>query len=612
LDTLLARSTKKSQTQGKVVSKSFKPAEIVVSDSSQLDELTSASDVSSRVWKYSSLLILAVATFLRVYHLTLKPLHHDEGVNGFFLTRLIREGIYQYDPGNYHGPTIYYFAFISTFLFGLNTFAIRIVTVIFGVATVWLALCLRRYVGTVGALTAAGLIAISPGAVYLSRYFIHETLVVFFTFGLIVAILKYHEAKPPETPNTTSGFIAIIAAIVLVASSLAAVYRPQHFRIELLFIMVSAIVVIQSLWHYDGERSVYWILAAISLALLFASKETALVSVSVLGLSLASTAIYLRLRKKPEMGARKKKRDGGRKKKQKAEGWGQASLARFGGARHLGLMLFIGFAIFVFVNVLFYSSFFRNAKGVSDSLQTYMIWAKTGKQEHVHGLTQHFKWLVAMESPALMLGLIGAFLSVVRANSRFGLFAAQWGFGLLVAYSIVPYKTPWLALNFIIPLAIAGGYAVNEFYRWNKRDLLFVAVVLAGAVALNGYQTIKLNYFHYDDEDYIYVYGHTYRKFLPMIDEIKRIGQKTELNEEIDIAVFSPDYWPLPWYLRDYPKVGYYSQPSQTSSALVIINVSQEAELLATLPGRYRRVADYPLRPGVVLVLYARNDINLD
>ena len=25
------------------------------------------------------------------------------------------------------------------------------------------------------------------------------------------------------------------------------------------------------------------------------------------------------------------------------------------------------------------------------------------------------------------------------------------------------------------------------------------------------------------------------------------------------IALVSPDYWPLPWYFRDYKKVGYYS-----------------------------------------------------
>lgn len=608
----MAKAPTKSRTQRKDDWKATRSSGPAASDTSPLGNTTEIGEPSSLVWKIGSLLILAVATLLRTYDLALKPLHHDEGVNGFFLTRLLREGFYQYDPANYHGPTLYYFALAITYRFGLNTVAIRMVTVVFGVATIWLALCLRRYIGTVGALTAAGLMAISPGAVYLSRYFIHETLVVFFTFGIVVAVLKYYEREPPAEKINTSGLIAMIAGVVLVASSLAAVYRPGHFRLQLLLIMVSSIVVVQSLWSFDGPRSIYLILAAISTALLFASKETALVSVSVLVLALASTAVYLRLRRMPDREQKKKRADGKRRKAPKIEGWLLTSIERLGGPGHIAVMLFVAFAIFVFVNVLFYSSFFTNAKGVGDSLQTYMIWAKTGKKEHVHGFTQHVKWLIDMESPVLMLGWIGAFLSVVRANNRFAIFAAQWGFGLLVAYSIVPYKTPWLALNFIIPLAIAGGYAVNEFYSWNKRELRFVVLVIVAAAAVSGYQTIKLNFFHYDDEEYIYVYGHTYRTFLPMVDEIKRLGQKTGLNEDIDIAVLSPDYWPLPWYLRDYKRVGYYGQFSQTNSSLVIINVSQEAEFLSTLAGRYHRVAEYPLRPGVVLVLYAREDINLN
>ena len=35
-------------------------------------------------------------------------MHHDEGVNGFFLTNLVRNAEYKYDPSNYHGPTLYY------------------------------------------------------------------------------------------------------------------------------------------------------------------------------------------------------------------------------------------------------------------------------------------------------------------------------------------------------------------------------------------------------------------------------------------------------------------------------------------------------------------------
>ena len=57
---------------------------------------------------------MIVAAALRLYDLDLKPLHSDEGVNGFLVTRLFHEGFYQYDPANYHGPTLYYLALITS------------------------------------------------------------------------------------------------------------------------------------------------------------------------------------------------------------------------------------------------------------------------------------------------------------------------------------------------------------------------------------------------------------------------------------------------------------------------------------------------------------------
>ena len=53
--------------------------------------------------------------FLRFYNLPLKPLHSDEAVNGLFLTRLVvPPHQYRYDPANYHGPTLFYAAWLST------------------------------------------------------------------------------------------------------------------------------------------------------------------------------------------------------------------------------------------------------------------------------------------------------------------------------------------------------------------------------------------------------------------------------------------------------------------------------------------------------------------
>ncbi|HYP27585.1 MAG TPA: flippase activity-associated protein Agl23 [Blastocatellia bacterium] len=497
------------------------------------------SRMSGRAWLILSLSVIIVAAVFRLFDPALKPLHHDEGVNGLFLMRLFRGGVYRYDPANYHGPTLYYFGLAPALFLGLNTLAIRAVTAAFGVATVWLLLCLRRYVGPAGALAASALVAVSPGAVYFSRYFIHETLFVFFTLGLVVALLRFH----------------------------------------------------------DDGRPIYLMLASISAALLFATKETAIISVAVLVMALACARAYFRIRRAAE--------PDGRDMDERAE-----KAERFGGRRRFSALLLIALGLFALVFVLFYSSFLTHPKGVTDALKTFEFWARTGTRNHVREWHTYVFWLVDEESPLLALGLLGSALAVWRApnifNARFALFAALWAFGLLAAYSLIPYKTPWLALNFIVPMAVACGYALGVIYERNR---LAAAMIFCAAISICVYQTISLNFFHYDDDRYVYAYAHTDREFLSMVDEIERTAQAAGTGLDTRIAVISPDYWPLPWYLRNYRAVGYYGASRETSEAVVIASDAQELELPEALGNGYQLVGSYRLRPGVTLLLYARNDL---
>lgn len=507
------------------------------------------SEFSPRAWRIAAALILLLAAVLRFYDLDLKPLHSDEGVNGFFVTRLFREGFYRYDPAAYHGPTLYYFALITTTInslffgkYGLSTFAIRSVPVLFGMATVWLVLHLRRHLGAVGGLSAATLVAVSPGAVYFSRDFIHETPFVFFTLALVVA----------------GG------------------------------------------WYYETARPTYLLLASASAALLFATKETALISAVVLALALLCTVVYQRLRRAAPRRVIAKSR--------RPVGW-----ERFGSRSRIAILWLV--AVLVFLNgiVSFYSSFFTQPQSVAGVVETFKFWVKTGQTAHRYAWYKYLELLSREELPLLVLGVAGAALAVWRASNRFALFAGLWAFGLLGAYSLTPYKTPWLALNFIVPLALVGGYAVEVISGMGKENrhrrawsLVLAIVVPALCIAL--YQTIRLNFHHYDDDRYPYVYAQTRRGFLRLVDEINEIAGRAGTGKQTTVTVTSPDYWPLPWYLRDSKNVSYYGRVIAPQEKIVVCSEKQEPELLRLLAGRYERVGSYPLRPGVTLVLFARHD----
>src|SRR6185436_15636948 len=148
-------------------------------------------------WLLACAAISGLASFLRFFALEMRPLHHDEGVNGHFLTSLFREGVYKYDPANYHGPTLYYLTLPFTKLFGLDTIPVRASVAIWGILIVVLAFYLRRYIGRIGALFAALFLEISPGMVYFSRYFIHEIFFVFLALGLVLSMAFFIEQKKP-------------------------------------------------------------------------------------------------------------------------------------------------------------------------------------------------------------------------------------------------------------------------------------------------------------------------------------------------------------------------------------------------------------------------------
>ncbi|MDX6443574.1 MAG: hypothetical protein QOH71_648 [Blastocatellia bacterium] len=521
----------------------------------------SGPEISELAWRISSLAILLVGAFLRLYNLGLVPLHHDEGVNGNFLVTLVRTGQYTYNPENYHGPTLYFFSAVIPWLarfvggkafgenYGLTTFNIRFVTAAFGIGTIWLALLLRKRIGMIGALSAAGLIAVSPGAVYLSRYFIHESLFVFFTLGIVVAALKY----------------------------------------------------------YDTKQAAYLILASISAALMVATKETWIINGPVLLIALITTSGYFWIREKFA---------GKRSEGSLGERW-REMLERFGGPVPLATVALVAFAVFVLVNVLFYSSFFTNyPKGVNDAMQTLNMW-RHRTQEHYHPPYQYVYWLLQEEGIVLVLGGIGALIAVLRANSRLAIFLALWSFGLLAGYSLVGYKTPWISLNFIVPLALTSGYALDVAYQKLRefgQPRLFIILAVLIAVPCT-YQMYQLNFVHYDDDAYPYVYAHTRRELLQMLDEIDRVSNRMGTGTDTGIALVSPDYWPLPWYFRDYKKVGYYQQIVATNEPIIIGSTAQQEQLKETYGDRYVLVVSgkdegaYALRPGVDLLLYVRKDV---
>jgi predicted membrane-bound mannosyltransferase len=95
-----------------------------------------------------------------------------------------------------------------------------------------------------------------------------------------------------------------------------------------------------------------------------------------------------------------------------------------------------------------------------------------------------------------------------------------------------------------------------------------------------------------------------------LINEVERFAERAGTKYETAINVAAPEYWPMPWYLRDYKRVGYQGRVIPTTTdAVIIASDKQTAEMQATNGAQYQLVGSYPMRPGVTLQLYARRDL---
>src|SRR5438128_5058688 len=106
--------------------------------------------------------IIGLAVFLRFFLLGIKPPHFDEGINGWFVDQVMKNGFYRYDQTNYHGPLHFYVLFLSESLFGRNLWALRLPVVLVSIACVWLTLEFEPFVGRNLSRLAQLAMAVSP------------------------------------------------------------------------------------------------------------------------------------------------------------------------------------------------------------------------------------------------------------------------------------------------------------------------------------------------------------------------------------------------------------------------------------------------------------------
>lgn len=261
--------------------------------------------------------------------------------------------------------------------------------------------------------------------------------------------------------------------------------------------------------------------------------------------------------------------------------------------------------VFLAIWVTLFSSLFTNPGGLADSLRSLAIWTQTSGATQVSPPSTYVAWMAQEELPILLLGLAASAWVAWEGRSRFAIFAAAWATGLLLAYSLIGYKTPWLILNWLVPYALVAGYALSRAWTAGRRAVRVGArLVVVAAIGLSAVQAVQLSFVDYDREGNPYVYVHTLRDTLDLVSSLKADDQRLGTGGQLGVVIMSPDYWPLPWYLRDDHKAGFYGHIVDVAAPVQIVNETQLASLPAAFSTHYREQARYTMRPGVKLVVF--------
>ncbi len=539
-------------------------------------------------WRLLVAAVMLLAAWLRLWHLDNRPPHFDEGVNGMFTDRMVISGFYAYDPTNYHGPLHFYALFLFKRLLGRNLWALRLPVALVSLATVGLVCRCQRFFPRPVCLVAALGLALSPASVYFGRDAIHEAWLAFF---LLLTLF--------------GGF---------------------------------------GLWRDGGV----WDLWAFGMGLtgMILTKETYVIHVAAFALALGTLQAWEQLaeilpRLAPELAPGLPR----------PTGFPPPAPARWT-AGDLAAVSAVGVGSIV----LFYSGTFFNPSGLKGLYETFAPWfQKSGlHQGNGEGHVKPFRyWLELLlgQEPWAFAGMLAAVGCLWARTGWTVRYVSIYALGTLLAYSLVPYKTPWCMVSIVWPFFFPAAAAlVGLGQRRGVGGRVLGGSLLAAFVGFTWWRTTDLSFGHpaeAREEHFLrvnvpdnpaaasllrrlgvfrpgaspgtlqwdvpsYVYVQTFDVVNQLTLPLAELARANPANFGLRGLILADHYHPLPWMLGDFYRVGYYgaeNPPPDVRADFLVVAAERVPEVEAGLGEPYFR-ENIQLRPAMSpLTLYLRASV---
>lgn len=498
---------------------------------------------------YALIVLVTVGAFaIRVPELSLRPMHGDEANQAHKTGILIEDGVYEYDPHDHHGPTLYYLARINAAIAGQSTYVdttevtYRIVPVIFGTLLIIAGLLLVPGVPR-SSITLAGLfVAVSPAFSFYSRYFIQEMLLVVFTVTAIGFGYQY--------------------------------LRKPSYR--------------------------YGIALGASLSLMHATKETAAIAVLSMLAGLAGLAwVYRAEWRNPDSEHRLQWKH-------------VAAGVAVGLAINILLFTaFFTNGRGPLDSILTYGNYLQRADGAGLHDKPWHYYLKLLLYIHKGPGGDWFsEGFVVITGIVTAIG--ATTIGWKRKASPLLLFLSVYTLTSIIIYSLIPYKTPWSMLSFYHGITLLSAFGCVTFVGWLKpmSAKITASLVIAGAVLHLSYQGHIVNRELPADPQNPYVYAHTSSAFLRLVETLDGLDAAKRDDAPLRIYIIQPDgdYWPMPWYFRKY-QAGFFPNIPPDFNADVIIAAPNVARAIQPDITENFRVDTAGLRPSVLRAVFVNREL---
>ena len=262
----------------------------------------------------------------------------------------------------------------------------------------------------------------------------------------------------------------------------------------------------------------------------------------------------------------------------------------------------------------FYTDGFRQPRGAIDAVRTFFVYETVAGHDKPFG---DYFTLLAVPSksggfwwfgtPVVLLALAGFISNRRHATVRFLGYAAA---GHFLIYSLIAYKTPWLACLPWAHVCVLAGFGVAGLSGrpvWLKAGVGLLAVT---CVASQFVQARRATGRFASDERNPFAYVPTRSEMEtlpPWLDQLQQAAPGGTLEP---VAVIGVDYWPLPWYLRAFEKIGYWpAPPDELTSMPLVFSMPDAEDAVAEKLSQTHTPLPRGLRAGVPVTLHVRNDL---